>query len=126
MYFYKNLYVSPSIENPEVAKRKIKNGEGQFTVYVVALSPSSPGPGSNQLEIMHSVNLKQPYYSKYPPYIIALTTGREEAIEYVRSLVQEAYEQTGSADVRNYLFPHGAVAHRLYVRKKLPKAPEDT
>ena len=107
MYFLKNLYVGPSIHDPEKVKRKLISGAGQFTIYVIALSPSVPGPGSNQLEILHCVNLQQPYYKEYPPYIIGIAAGRSEAIELVRDLVQEAYEHTGSGDVRAYLFPHG-------------------
>lgn len=115
MYFYKNLYVGPSIHDPEKVKRKLISGAGQFTIYVIALSPSSPGPGSNQLEILHCVNLQQPYYKEYPPFIIGLAAGMSEAVELVRVLVQESYEHTGSGDVRAYLFPHG-------VRKLTPAA----
>ena len=107
MYFYKNLYVGPSVKNPDKVKRNLMIGRGQPTIYVIALSPSEPGPGANQLEIMHCANLKQPYYKKYPPYILGITSGRIEAIELVRDLVQQAYDHTGSGDVRAYLFPHG-------------------
>ena len=107
MYFYKNLYAGPSIRDPEEVKRKLMRGEGQFTIYVIALSPSIPGPGSNQLEILHCVNLQQPYYKKYPPFIVGIAAGRTEAVELVQRLVQEAYDHTGSGDVRAYLFPHG-------------------
>ena len=107
MYFFKNLYTGPSIRDPEEVKRKLMRGEGQFTIYVIALSPSVPGPGSNQLEILHCVNLQQPYYKKYPPDIIGISAGRSEAVELVQRLVQEAYDHTGSGDVRAYLFPHG-------------------
>ena len=102
MYFYKNLYAGPSIRDPEEVKRKLMRGEGQFTIYVIALSPSIPGPGSNQLEILHCVNLQQPYYKTYPPYIIGIAAGRTEAVELVQRLVQEAYDHTGSGDVRAY------------------------
>ena len=107
MYFYKNLYVGPSIKDPDKVKRNLMIGKGQFTIYVIALSPSKPGPGANQLEIMHCANLKQPYYKQYPPYILGITSGRIEAFELVRDMIQEAYAHTGSGDVRAYLFPHG-------------------
>ena len=113
MYFYKNLYVGPSIHDPEKVKRKLLSGAGQFTVYVIALSPSVPGPGANQLEILHCVNLKQPYYKQYPPFIIGIASGRIEAFEMVADLVQEAYDHTGSGDVRAYLFPHGVRKMRV-------------
>ena len=107
MYFYKNLYTGPSIRDPEEVKRKLMRGEGQFTIYVIALSPSIPGPGSNQLEILHGANLQQHKKKKYPPFIIGIAAGRTEAVELVQRLVQEAYDYTGSGDVRAYLFPHG-------------------
>ena len=116
MYFYKNLYVGASIQNPDEVTRKLQRGEGQFTIYVIALSPSKPGLGANQLEILHCVNLQQPYYRSYPPYIIGIASGRIEAFELVKDMVQEAYEHTGSGDVRAYLFPHG-------VRRVQSKAP---
>ena len=100
MYFFKNLYVGPSIKNPEEVTKKLQRGEGQFTIYVIALSPSVPGPGSNQLEILHCANLKQPYYKTYPPYIIGIASGRTEAIGMVRDLVQEAYDHTGNCEMR--------------------------
>ena len=105
MYFYKNLYVGPSIDDPEKVKRKLIYGAGQFTIYVIALSPSVPGPGSNQLEILHCVNLQQPYYKKYPPYIIGIAEGRTEAVELVRDLVQESYEHTGKRGCARISFP---------------------
>ena len=116
MYFYKNLYVGASIQNPDEVTRKLQRGEGQFTIYVIALSPSKPGPGANQLEILHCVNLQQTYYRSYPPYIIGIASGKIEAFELVKDMVQEAYEHTGSGDVRAYLFPHG-------VRRVQSKAP---
>ena len=107
MYFYKDLYVGSSIRDPEKVKKNLRIGKGQFTIYVIALSPSRPGIGANQLEILHCVNLQQPYYKQYPPYIVGIASGRIEAIELVRSMVQEAYDHTGSGDVRAYLFQHG-------------------
>ena len=113
MFFYKSLYLGSSIRDPEAVKENLRTGRGQFTIYVIALSPVKPEPGSNQLEILHSANLKQPYYRKYPPYIVGIASGRIEAIELVRDMVQEAYEHTGSADVRAYLFPHGVRTKRI-------------
>ena len=113
MFFYKNLYTGPSIKDPETVKEKLRTGRGQFTIYVIALSPVKPEAGSNQLEILHSANLQQPYYRNYPPFIVGLASGRIEAIELVRDMVQEAYDHTGSADVRAYLFPHGIRAKQI-------------
>ena len=107
MYFYKNLYVGSSIKDPDEVRRNLLIGKGQFSIYVITLSPSRPRPGANQLEILHSALLKTPYYREIPPFIIGIADGKSEAVSVVRDLVQEAYERTGSGDVRAYLFPHG-------------------
>ena len=107
MYFFRNLYVGSSIKDPDKVRQNLLIGKGQFSIYVITLSPVAPGPGANQLEIFHSANLKQPYYRANPPFIIGIASGREEAFRIVRDLVQEAYDHTGSGDVRAYLFPHG-------------------
>ena len=86
MYFYKNLYVGSSIKDPDEVRRNLLIGKGQFSIYVITLSPSRPRPGAN---------------------IIGIADGKSEAVSVVRDLVQEAYENSGSGDVRAYLFPHG-------------------
>ena len=107
MYFYKNLYVGSSIKDPDEVRRNLLIGKGQLSIYVIALSPSRPCPGANQLEILHCAFLKTPYYKENPPFIIGIASGKGEALSVVRDLVQEAYDNTGSGDVRAYLFPHG-------------------
>ena len=107
MYFYKNLYVGSSIKDPDEVRRNLLIGKGQFSIYVITLSPSRPRPGANQLEILHCALLKTPYYRENPPFIIGIADGKSEAVSVVRDLVQEAYENSGSGDVRAYLFPHG-------------------
>ena len=112
MYFYRHLYTGPSIRDPEEVKNRLRKGQETRNIYVIALSPGESGPGSNQLEFYNGTILKQPYYSLHPPFIIGIARGRREATELVRQIVQEAYEHTGSGDVRAYLFPHGIVTGR--------------
>ena len=120
MYFYKDLYAGSSIEDPDEVKRNLLIGKGQFTIYVITLSPSRPRPGANQLEILHCALLKTPYYRENPPYIIGIANGKNEAVSVVRDLVQEAYDRTGSGDVRAYLFPNGVRVLRGAVQPALP------
>ena len=58
-------------------------------------------------ELMHSAFLKQPWYRNHPPMILGIASGKTEALELLRQIVQEAVDATGSPDVRSYLFPHG-------------------
>lgn len=100
MKFYRNLYVGESIEKPKKVKWKLRHQAGQFQVYVIALAE-----GDDQLEIYHCAFLQQKYYKKHPPYIIGIAGGYEEAVELVMEIAQAAVKETGSADLKRYLFP---------------------
>ena len=112
MFFYKNLYVGPSIQNPEEVKQNLMIGKGQFFIYVITLSPSVPGPGANQLEIMHCANLKQDYYRRRPPFIIGIAQGRADAIEMVEEITNEAFRMTGDWNAAAYLSKKSGVSYR--------------
>lgn len=99
MKFYKNLYIGETIKNPNKVKWKLRCNAGQLNVYVIALAP-----GRDYLEIYHSGILKQKYYRKYPPFIIGIANGYEEAMNMVVRIVEEALSITGSPDVKKYLF----------------------
>ena len=107
MYFYKRLSVSPSISDPEAAKRDLQRERGHLLLYVIMLSPGSAEKGGNQIEFCHSAVLQQPYYRHYPPVIIGLAQGRKECMDLVAQIVQDTYAHTGGADIRSYLFPEG-------------------
>ena len=100
MKFYKNLYVGESIKKPNRVKWKLRHGAGQFKVYVIALAG-----GDGQLEIYHSAFLKQPYYRNHPPYIIGIAGGYWEAVDLVVEMTESAMKETGSPDLKKYLFP---------------------
>lgn len=100
MKFYKNLYIGESITNPNKVKWKLRHHAGQFHVYVIALAQ-----GDDQLEIYHCAYLQQKYYKKYPPYIIGIAGGYEEAIKLVIKITEAALEQNGNADLKKFLFP---------------------
>lgn len=100
MKFYKKLYTGKSIKNPNKIKWKLRHGRLQPGVYVIALAS-----GTDQLEIYHSAFLKQSYYKVNPPYIVGIAGGYEEAVQMVIELVQTVVEETGSPDLKKYLFP---------------------
>ena len=100
MKFYKNLYVGEGIKNPNKVKWKLRHNAGQFNVYVITLAG-----GRDQLEIFHCAFLQQEYYKKYPPYIIGIASGYDEAVDIVIEITQAAIEVNGSPDLKKYLFP---------------------
>lgn len=100
--FYKDLYIGETIKNPDKIKRKIKRHAKQLKIFVILLSA-----GSDQLEICHSLLLKQPYYKKKEntPYVIGIAGNYDEAVGLVCQIASEAVEQNGNADLKKYLFP---------------------
>ena len=84
--FYKELYWGASVENRPVVKWKLKMGRGKQGMYCLI----KPEGGSNQLEIMNCSYLKQKYYRYHPAYIYGIAGSREEAMDLVLRISQEA------------------------------------
>ncbi|MCM1262649.1 MAG: hypothetical protein NC313_07990 [Butyrivibrio sp.] len=100
MKFYKNLYIGDTIKNPNQVKRKIKHYARQLNIFVIMLAS-----GDNQLEICHSMLIRQPFYKKKEnaPYIIGIAGSYDEAVEIVCRITKEAVVQNGNADLKGYL-----------------------
>ena len=100
MEFYKNLYIGDSIRKPNKVKRKLKRHAKQLKIYVIILSP-----GTDQLEIFHSILLGQPFYKKKEnlPYIVGIAGNYDEAVELVCRIVNDAMAKNGNADLKNYI-----------------------
>ena len=64
MKYYKYLYVSDSIKNPDKIKRSLKLHKGVLGIYLIMLSTDP-----DQVEIMNAAFLKLPYYKKHAPVI---------------------------------------------------------
>lgn len=98
--WYKKLYVG---DNAEKKKKqwiwKVNIGAGVIDIYLITLA-SNP---ENQLDIFSANELKQKARRKNCPMIIGLCRGYWEAMEMVTTLVQKTYEQTGTANVRQWL-----------------------
>lgn len=98
--WYKKLYVG---DNAKKKKRqlmfKINAGAGVFDVYLITFACNP----QNQLEIFSANELKQKARRKCCPMIIGLCCGYEEALEMARTLVEEAYKETGTPNVRKWL-----------------------
>ncbi len=107
MYFYKRLYVSPQITDPDQVRRKLVRGQGQLSIWLVTLVENPADRGGDQMEIMHSANLKQPWYRQHPPMILGLANGRDDAVALVQQILEEAMLAVGEADVHKYLFTRG-------------------
>ena len=100
MEWYRNLYASDSIAGKvNRIKWKINHNAGMVSVYVIAF-PSNP---NNLLDIIPARELMQKSYPKRNMIIIGLAKGYQDAMELVRRIIDETYQNTGTVDVRSYL-----------------------
>ncbi len=97
--FYKNLYVGDSIKNSALVRWKIKHGAGQLKIYVI----TAPANESDQLEISHCAFLKQKYYRRHPVLVYGIAGSRDEAMNIVIKISDEAASCGMSGDIKGYL-----------------------
>lgn len=98
--WYKKLYVGDNAKKKKKQLiRKISMGAGVLDVYLITFATNP----QNQLDIFSANELKQKARRRNCPMIVGLCLGRWEAMEMVEMLVQKTYEQTGTANVREWL-----------------------
>ncbi len=98
--FYHNLYVSECWQKKkgEIVKR-LKENKLQPQVYVITLSQGE----QNQLEFFSSVLLKQSIFEHSKLFVIGIADGYDEALFLVEEIVQDVYQETKSANARQFL-----------------------
>ncbi|MCI8639209.1 MAG: hypothetical protein HFG41_08735 [Coprococcus sp.] len=100
MRFYKNLYVSGSLQKKkDKLIEKLKAGKYPLTVYLLVM----PVEGKNQIEFYPAALLYQKIVSKERLFVVGLASGHEDAVYLVEDIVREVYEKTGDADIRAYI-----------------------
>lgn len=99
--YHHRLYLSDSISESKLdkIKRKIEKKPLLSNVYLIAISRNQ----SDQLEIFQAKQLVQDYYSKYPVYVIGLTTDYQEALLLIEQIVQECLQSRGDCALKEYL-----------------------
>jgi len=97
--FYKYLYTTEKYRlKKEKICRKLKWNIGQINVYVIALAP-----GEDQLEIYHSALLKQKAFRRNSIFIVGIANGYMEVVALTQEIIQDVYDKTESANVKEYL-----------------------
>lgn len=98
MKFYRKLYVSDSIKEPEKVKWKLQHNAGQFSIYLITLSQSE-----DQLDIFHSGLLKQGCYDSKDLFVVGLASSHGEAVDMVVKMAEKVAQETGGADLKGYI-----------------------
>lgn len=98
MQFYRDMYVSPEIEHPEITKWRLRHRAGSLSLYVITLCDEG-----GQLQFFHSAFLEQRYLRQHCPMIIGLARGRTNAVALIQKIVQECVDSTGGAELVPFL-----------------------
>ncbi len=98
MRFRKNLYLSPTVRRTDKLMLKLRSGRGDRELYVLVFNHDS-----NRLEFYHNGILKQKLIHKRCDDIVGLATSREECMDLVQRIVQDAKTATGEYDIPGYL-----------------------
>lgn len=101
LYFSEKLYLGESIkaEKLDKLKKKLSKNPALVSVYVITLS-KNPG---NQLEIYDARQLAQFYYIKYPPCVVGIASGYQEALSVLERMVQECLGARGDCRLKEFL-----------------------
>lgn len=95
MHFYKALYLSNSLKKKKrQLKWKLKHGKILPEIYVIAFTNNS-----DLLEIYQSVQLKQRFYKKNPPYIIGIADGYHDAIDLAQKILSDALKEITATEL---------------------------
>lgn len=104
MKWYKGLYLGEKArEDKYKILGKVVRSRFQADTFLIML-PSNP---ANVLDVVPAVYLNQPHFNKKfyknEVYVVGIAKGRNEALELVRSIVDEVYQATGGFDISGYL-----------------------
>lgn len=113
--FCRQLYMDEvTSKNFNNIRRKFRNEKYPSGIYVITLSKNS-----GRVEYFDCKVFKQKYYKETGnyPLIIGLAKNADSAQNIVIEIIQEAYEQTGNADVKTYLKEKADVLQKSYFKK---------
>ena len=84
-----NFLAGESVKDPEKIKKKLNSGKPVLGIYLLTLSENP-------------VLIQKSFYGICPK-IIGMAKGKEEALEMVRSLIDEMYRETGTFATAEYI-----------------------
>lgn len=104
MRFLKHLYIGESVHNAEKIKKNLRNNIFQQNVYIISISNSA-----DQLDIIDSKYLLQPFWDRENLIIAGLAGSHNEAIRLVTSMLEKTVRETGTAEVKRYLLKTASI-----------------
>ena len=101
MRFLKEMYVGEGIKNKQNIMWKLKHGMGMVDVYVISIAN-----GNDQLDCIGCSYFKQKAIRENIGLIVGLAKGYSEAQNLIVTMIEESLQQTGSANVKDYLMKY--------------------
>ena len=101
MKYYKELYRSEDIRYSDWLRIKhdLEKQPLKANVFLITIAANE----QEQLDIIHSKYLIQPYYKERELYIIGLAKKKADAMTIVEQLMQKCVKARGDANLRAYL-----------------------
>lgn len=97
MYFYNNLFVSPSLRGKSGKIRwNIKHNRGQLNIYIISLCQ-----GNDLFDIFHCAQLKEKCFPREELRIIGIAGGYEEAIQLSSEIVVYFHKKYGITNFKD-------------------------
>lgn len=104
MEWYEPLYVSDSMQKKvKRIKWRLNHNAGVLQGYLITF----PTNDDNLMDIYPMKSLKFSKYLRNSLKVIGIAKTYEEAVDMVTSIVDETYQNTHTADVKNYLYKKG-------------------
>jgi len=99
MRWYRHLYIGKTAsENKSAIIRALRKGKPQLGTYVITRAMDSDGI----LDIYHNAVLLSGYYKDRDPLIMGIATGKREAMEVARNIVNDMYLKNGDFDIDTF------------------------
>ena len=99
LVWQENFLTGESVKNPNKIKKKLNNGKLVPGIYLLTLSENP----SNLMDIIPAAMLIQKSLYGICPQVIGMAKGKDEALEMVRSLIDEMYTETGTFATAEYI-----------------------
>ncbi len=99
LVWQENFMTGESVKNPGKIKKKLNEGKLVPGIYLLTLSENP----SNLMDIIPAAMLVQRSFCGICPKIIGMAKGKDEALEMVRSFVEEMYTETGAFATAEYI-----------------------
>ena len=93
------LYISESLlKKSEKIKKKLSQGRPVFDVFLI----TCPTNEENLFDVMDAKELLFPYHKQRKIPVYGLAKGKEDALELVRTIIEDMYRETGALCSKEY------------------------